>query len=97
MTKKKQVANLRADLKEVMTRKAQLERRIQPLVCDLQRLEDQHGSMIESIGDEMNSETELILRHLNETQPSRNNNNNTFVSVNNGGEEEDDEENTDVI
>lgn len=47
--KKKQVGNLRADLKEVMTRKAQLERRIQPLVCDLQKLEDQHGSLIESI------------------------------------------------
>ena len=47
--KKKQVGNLRADLKEVMTRKAQLERRIQPLVCDLQKLEDQHGDLIESI------------------------------------------------
>ncbi len=47
--KKKQVSNLRADLKEVMTRKAQLERRIQPLVCDLQKLEDQHGNLIESI------------------------------------------------
>ena len=47
--KKKQVGNLRADLKEVMTRKAQLERRIQPLVCDLQKLEDQHVSLIESI------------------------------------------------
>lgn len=47
--KKKQVGNLRADLKEVMTRKAQLERRIQPLVCDLQKLEDQHGNLIESI------------------------------------------------
>lgn len=47
--KKKQVGNLRSDLKEVMTRKAQLERRIQPLVCDLQKLEDQHGNLIESI------------------------------------------------
>jgi hypothetical protein len=47
--KKKQVTSLRADLKEVMTRKAQLERRIQPLVCDLQKLEDQHGHLIESI------------------------------------------------
>ncbi len=47
--KKKQVGNLRSDLKEVMLRKAQLERRIQPLVCDLQKLEDQHGNLIESI------------------------------------------------
>jgi hypothetical protein len=47
--KKKQVNNLRADLKEIMTRKAQLERRIQPLICELQRLEDQHGDLIESI------------------------------------------------
>lgn len=49
LDKKKQVGNLRADLKEVMTRKTQLERRIQPLVCDLQKLEDQHVSLIESI------------------------------------------------
>lgn len=47
--KKKQVNNLRADLKEIMARKAQLERRIQPLICELQKLEDQHGSLIESI------------------------------------------------
>jgi chromosome segregation ATPase len=47
--KKKQVYSLRADLKEIMTRKAQLERKIQPLVCELQRLEDQHGNLIESI------------------------------------------------
>lgn len=47
--KKKQVGNMRADLKEVMTRKAQLERRIQPLVCDLQKLEDAHGNLIESV------------------------------------------------
>ncbi len=47
--KKKQVGALRSDLKEVMIRKAQLERRIQPLVCDLQKLEDQHGNLIESI------------------------------------------------
>ena len=45
--KTKQVNDLRADLKEVMTRKAQLERRIQPIVCDLQKLEDEHGSLIE--------------------------------------------------
>jgi len=84
--KKKQVANLRADLKEVMTRKAQLERRIQPLVCELQRLEDQHGNMIETIGDEMNSDTEIILQHLNEAS-----NRNVFINVNNQ------EENTEVI
>ena len=47
--KKKQVNSLRADLKEVMTRKAQLERRIQPVICDLQKLEDQHGNLIDSI------------------------------------------------
>ena len=47
--KKKQVSSLRADLKEVMTRKAQLERRIQPVICDLQKLEDQHGGLIDSI------------------------------------------------
>lgn len=47
--KKKQVNSLRADLKEVMSRKAQLERKIQPLVCELQKLEDQHGTLIESI------------------------------------------------
>jgi archaellum component FlaG (FlaF/FlaG flagellin family) len=47
--KKKQVQQLRADLKEVMTRKAQLERRIQPLVCELQKLEDQHGNLIDTI------------------------------------------------
>ncbi len=84
--KKKQVANLRADLKEVMTRKAQLERRIQPLVCELQRLEDQHGNMIETIGDEMNSDTEIILQHLNEAS-----NRNVFINVNNQ------EENSEVI
>lgn len=49
LEKKKQVGNLRVDLKEVMTKKTQLERRIQPLVCDLQKLEDQHVSLIESI------------------------------------------------
>ncbi|CAF0900683.1 unnamed protein product [Brachionus calyciflorus] len=47
--KKKQVNNLRADLKEIMARKAQLERRIQPLICELQKLEDQHGGLVESI------------------------------------------------
>ncbi|RNA07622.1 hypothetical protein BpHYR1_013114 [Brachionus plicatilis] len=47
--KKKQVNNLRGDLKEIMARKAQLERRIQPLICELQKLEDQHGGLIESI------------------------------------------------
>lgn len=52
--KKKQVNELRADLKEVMTRKAQLERRIQPLVCELQKLEDQHGGLIESALVQMN-------------------------------------------
>jgi hypothetical protein len=49
LDKKKQVYGLRADLKEIMAKKAQLERKIQPLVCDLQRLEDQHGCLIESI------------------------------------------------
>ena len=47
--KKKQVSNLRSDLKEIMARKTQLERRIQPMVCDLQKLEDQHCSLIETI------------------------------------------------
>jgi hypothetical protein len=42
--KKKQVCSLRSDLKEIMTRKAQLERRIQPIICELQKLEDQHGN-----------------------------------------------------
>ena len=49
LEKKKQVNSLRGDLKEVMTRKAQLERRIQPVICDLQKLEDQHGNLIDSI------------------------------------------------
>ena len=48
-TKKNQVNALRVELKEIMSKKAQLERRIQPLVCDLQRLEDHHGNLIESI------------------------------------------------
>jgi hypothetical protein len=34
-----------------MSRKAQLERRIQPLVCELQKLEDQHGHLIDSINN----------------------------------------------
>lgn len=47
--KKKQVNNYRAELKEIMARKAQLERRIQPLVCELEKLENQHCNLIESI------------------------------------------------
>lgn len=46
--KKNQVNGLRAELKEVMARKMQLERKIQPILCDLQKLEDKHGSLIES-------------------------------------------------
>lgn len=48
-SKKNLVNGLRADLKEVMSKKAHLERKIQPLVCELQRLEDQHGELIDSI------------------------------------------------
>ena len=46
--KKNQVNSLRAELKEVMARKMQLEPKIQPILCDLQKLEDKHGSLIES-------------------------------------------------
>ena len=61
--KTKQVNNLRADLKEVMTRKAQLERRIQPLVCELQKLEDQHGNLIESAVLQMNDNMKFEIIH----------------------------------
>lgn len=49
VAKKRLVNELRNDLKEIMARKVQLERRIQPLVCELQKLEDQHLNLIESL------------------------------------------------
>lgn len=61
--KKKQVNNLRADLKEIMARKAQLERRIQPLICELQKLEDQHGGLIESVMKESDDLQFELLTH----------------------------------
>ncbi len=70
--KKKQVNSLRADLKEVMTRKAQLERRIQPLVCELQKLEDHHGNLIESILNNENSNDNDLLNHYEIIQDSCN-------------------------
>lgn len=75
--KKKQVNNLRADLKEVMTRKAQLERRIQPLVCDLQRLEDNHGTLIESISNQINEDIYSVVTN----QQNSRNDLNSFVDV----------------
>lgn len=70
--KKKQVNSLRADLKEVMTRKAQLERRIQPLVCELQKLEDHHGNLIESILNNENSNDNDLLNQYEIIQDSCN-------------------------
>lgn len=49
LDKKSQVSLLRNELKDIMTKKAQLERKIQPLVCELQKLEDNHGFLIDSI------------------------------------------------
>lgn len=83
--KKKQVNNLRADLKEVMTRKAQLERRIQPLVCDLQRLEDQHGSLLESISSHQLISDDLLHHHHHHHHSQQNSNattsTNSYVDV----------------
>lgn len=67
--KKKQVNNLRADLKEIMARKAQLERRIQPLIVELQKLEDQHGNLIESKGSD---ELQFEIISTNDTNESVN-------------------------
>jgi predicted nucleic acid-binding Zn-ribbon protein len=47
--KRKQANCLRSELKEVMTRKARLERNIQPIMCELQRLEDQHADFLETV------------------------------------------------
>lgn len=47
--KKRMVGGLRGDLKDIMTRKLQLERRIQPMVCELQKLEDHHHDLIEAL------------------------------------------------
>ena len=68
--KKKQVSNLRADLKEVMTRKAQLERRIQPLVIEIQKLEDQHSELIANqFADQNEDLIEASTQHLNHLIP----------------------------
>jgi hypothetical protein len=75
--KKKQVNNLRADLKEVMTRKAQLERRIQPLVCELQRLEDHHGSLIEAVSNQMGD----LEKNMNINNNNNNNQLSSFIEV----------------
>ncbi len=63
--RKVQVNSLRAELKEVMARKTQLERKIQPVLCDLQKLEDKHGHLIESELFESNSLLKFDIVHNN--------------------------------
>ena len=59
--KKRLVSCLRADLKEIMAKKIQLERRIQPMVCDLQRLEDQHHNLLETLLPASNHTSDLYM------------------------------------
>ena len=69
--KKRLVSSLRADLKEIMARKMQLERRIQPMVCDLQKLEDQHSSLMMSLFNydfhDLTQQIDNHLLYMNET------------------------------
>jgi len=69
--KKKQVNSLRTELKEVMARKTQLERKIQPILCDLQKLEDRHGSLIESELFESNNFIKFDFSNNNEIKSNK--------------------------
>lgn len=81
--KKRLVGSMRADLKEIMTRKMQLERRIQPMVCDLQKLEDQHQALIESLIPKPIFDLNHNCHHHNNQHLVVNNNTNMNLYLNN--------------